>query len=65
VRLPGGAARSSPVPEAAAADARALGRMALFRRLFYQRPPEGLVEISGNILGACPFSPRYSVIMLF
>jgi hypothetical protein len=24
--------------------------MALFRRLFYQRPPEGLVEISGNIL---------------
>ncbi|CAN6179042.1 unnamed protein product [Urochloa humidicola] len=24
--------------------------MALFRRLFYRRPPEGLVEISGNIL---------------
>ncbi|CAL5044167.1 unnamed protein product [Urochloa decumbens] len=28
----------------------ARGRMALFRRLFYRRPPEGLVEISGNIL---------------
>ncbi|KAJ1258317.1 hypothetical protein BS78_10G066400 [Paspalum vaginatum] len=24
--------------------------MALFRRLFYRRPPDGLVEISGNIL---------------
>ncbi|KAF8732980.1 hypothetical protein HU200_015333 [Digitaria exilis] len=24
--------------------------MALFRRLFYRRPPEGVVEISGNIL---------------
>jgi hypothetical protein len=54
-----------PVPEAAAAAARARGRMALFRRLFYRRPPDGLVEISGNILGACPFSARYSAILLF
>lgn len=44
-------------------------RMALFRRLFYRRPPEGLVEISGNILGAClrflSGSGVHSVILLF
>jgi hypothetical protein len=30
--------------------------MALFRRLFNWRMPAGLVEISGNILGACPLT---------
>lgn len=35
------------------------GRMFL-RRLFYRRPPDGLVEISGNILGAFAFSAQYS-----
>ncbi|GJN00731.1 hypothetical protein PR202_ga17933 [Eleusine coracana subsp. coracana] len=39
--------------------------MSLFRRLFYRRPPDGLVEISPNILGACTFSLHYSVILLF
>lgn len=50
-----------PVPASAA------GRMSLFRRLFYRRPPDGhgLVEISGNILGAFAFLAQYSVILLF
>jgi hypothetical protein len=39
--------------------------MSLFRRLFYRRPPDGLVEISGNILGAFAFSAQYSAILLF
>jgi hypothetical protein len=47
------------------AEARASGRMSLFRRLFYRRPPDGLVEISANILGACTFLTHHRVILLF
>jgi hypothetical protein len=47
------------------AEARAGGRMSLFRRLFYRRPPDGLVEISANILGACTFLTHHPVILLF
>jgi hypothetical protein len=39
--------------------------MSLFRRLFYWRPLDGLVEISANILGACTLLTQYPAILLF